>query len=84
MRAIIENILHGHRTVLTHGDLQPKNIIVNRIGTREDGRGRFEISLIDWEIEGWYPEYWEFYSSTIACRWKPDLISCISIQLNIS
>jgi thiamine kinase-like enzyme len=77
MWGMIEHILYGHCTVLTHGDLQLKNIIVNRIGTREDGSGRFEISLIDWEIAGWYPEYWEFCSSTIACRWKPDWLEIV-------
>jgi serine/threonine protein kinase len=71
IRGMIHNFLHGHRAVFTHGDLQPKNIIVNRIGTHEDGSRKFEISLIDWEIAAWYPEYWKFCSSTIACRWKP-------------
>ncbi|KFY04302.1 hypothetical protein O988_00877 [Pseudogymnoascus sp. VKM F-3808] len=40
-----------HRVVLTHGDLTPRNIIVqdNKI-----------TGLIDWEIAGWFPEYWEY------------------------
>lgn len=40
-----------HRAVLTHGDLSPRNIIVqdNKI-----------TGLIDWEIAGWFPEYWEY------------------------
>lgn len=77
MGEIIGQVLHGHRAVLTHGDVQPKNIIVNRTGTREDGSGTFEISLIDWELAGWYPEYWEFCSSTIACRWKPGWLELV-------
>lgn len=77
MRGLIEGTLHDHRTVLTHGDLQPKNIMINRIGTQEDGSGRFEIRLIDWEMAGWYPEFWEFCSATIACRWKPNWLEMV-------
>jgi hypothetical protein len=37
--------------VLTHGDLPPRNIMVqeNKI-----------TGLIDWEVAGWFPEYWEY------------------------
>lgn len=43
--------------MFTHGDLQAKNILVSRVGTRDDGRGEFNIKIIDWENSGWYPEY---------------------------
>jgi hypothetical protein len=39
----------GHKTVLTHGDLQPKNIMVQRVGSKDDGSGSFTVSIIDWE-----------------------------------
>ncbi|KFY23330.1 hypothetical protein V493_05911 [Pseudogymnoascus sp. VKM F-4281 (FW-2241)] len=41
----------NHRAVLTHGDLSPRNIMVhnNRI-----------TGLLDWEVAGWFPEYWEY------------------------
>ncbi|KAI4930899.1 uncharacterized protein J4E92_004733 [Alternaria infectoria] len=42
---------HKHGIVFTHGDLRPDNIIV------KDGR---VAAVIDWEMSGWYPEYWEF------------------------
>ncbi|KAF4614606.1 hypothetical protein D9613_003391 [Agrocybe pediades] len=35
----------------THGDLLPKNIIVN---------GSTITGIIDWETAGFYPEYWEY------------------------
>jgi hypothetical protein len=39
------------RSVFTHADIAPRNIIVNSEG---------EIAaLLDWERAGWYPEYWE-------------------------
>ncbi|KAI4927819.1 hypothetical protein J4E85_006331 [Alternaria conjuncta] len=42
---------HKHGIVFTHGDLRPDNVIV------KDGR---VAAIIDWEMSGWYPEYWEF------------------------
>lgn len=77
MQGMVNQILRDHRTVLSHGDLQPKNIIVNNFGTGKDGSREFNIKLIDWEIAGWYPEYWEYCSSTTMCRWKPDWLEVI-------
>lgn len=37
--------------VLTHNDLHPRNIIVR------DGK---VVAIIDWELAGFYPEYWEY------------------------
>lgn len=39
------------RTVLTHGDLAPRNILVR------DGN---VVAIVDWEMSGFYPEYWEY------------------------
>lgn len=38
-------------SVFTHGDLNPSNIIVR------DGK---IVGIIDWEMAGWYPHYWEY------------------------
>jgi thiamine kinase-like enzyme len=43
--------LSGHRPVFTHGDLQPKNIMVERLEDC-DGRLEFRITLLDWESAG--------------------------------
>ncbi|KAB8211171.1 hypothetical protein BDV34DRAFT_185276 [Aspergillus parasiticus] len=58
LQRMVDATLHGHRTVFTHGDLQPKNIMVERTGSYEDGCPAFKTTLIDWEVAGWYPEYW--------------------------
>ncbi|KAF2847826.1 hypothetical protein T440DRAFT_470650 [Plenodomus tracheiphilus IPT5] len=42
---------HKHEIVFTHGDLRPDNIIF------KDDRIK---AIIDWEMAGRYPEYWEF------------------------
>lgn len=47
LQAIISDTLKGHRAIFTHGDLQPKNILVSRSGTKEDGRGGNHAYLQD-------------------------------------
>ncbi|KUI63527.1 hypothetical protein VM1G_10251 [Cytospora mali] len=39
------------RSVFTHGDLVPRNILVR------DGN---VVGFVDWEMAGFYPEYWEY------------------------
>ena len=41
----------GRGIVLTHGDLVPRNILVR------DGN---VVAIVDWEMAGFYPEYWEY------------------------
>lgn len=41
---------HEH-IVLTHGDLVPRNILV---------RDRNVVGIVDWEMGGFFPEYWEY------------------------
>ena len=38
-------------TYFTHGDLNSMNILVN---------GDNVVGIIDWDMAGWYPEYWEY------------------------
>ena len=39
-------------SVFTHGDLAPRNIIVDE---------NFQITaVLDWESSGWFPDYWEY------------------------
>ncbi|PWY90303.1 kinase-like protein [Aspergillus sclerotioniger CBS 115572] len=73
---MVNRTLNGHRIVFTHGDLQPKNIMVERL---EDCGGglEFKITLLDWESAGWYPEFWDFCNATIACRFKPDWLELV-------
>ena len=39
-------------SVFTHGDIAPRNIMVDE--------SAHITGIIDWEIAGWYPEYWEY------------------------
>ncbi|KAG4431277.1 hypothetical protein IFR05_013243 [Cadophora sp. M221] len=50
--------LKNHKTVLTHGDFAPRNILV---------RGTKVVAVLDWELSGYYPEYWEY----VKALWRP-------------
>lgn len=39
------------RIVLTHGDFVPRNILVREGNV---------VAIVDWEMAGFYPEYWEY------------------------
>ncbi|CAH0004280.1 unnamed protein product [Clonostachys byssicola] len=51
VKAFKNRLKTTHRIVLSHCDLSLSNIIV------KDGKVQ---GLIDWEMAGWYPEYWEY------------------------
>ncbi|KAL8832513.1 MAG: hypothetical protein Q9170_004846 [Blastenia crenularia] len=40
-----------HSVVFTHNDLAPRNILIR------DGN---VVAILDWELSGFYPEYWEY------------------------
>lgn len=64
---------HKHSIVFTHGDLRPANIIVR------DGR---VAAIIDWEMAGWYPDYWEFvkafYLEGFTTDWATHLLDILT------
>lgn len=69
-------VLHGHKSVFTHGDFQRKNIIVSKIPVDRKVGGHivedYQVSVIDWEMSGWYPTYWEYCMTAICFRWDDD------------
>lgn len=67
----LPSLMKSDGAVFTHGDLQGKNILLRH--PVEEGSDEVDISLIDWEESGWYPSYWEFSKSLLACgRWESD------------
>lgn len=77
LQGMIDRTLKGHKIVFAHGDLQPKNIMVERNGSCEDGSSDFKITLIDWNLSGWYPEFWDFCNSTLYCQFKPNWLELV-------
>ncbi|KAL2839095.1 hypothetical protein BJY01DRAFT_237209 [Aspergillus pseudoustus] len=53
--------IHGlaHPIVFSHGDLKHQSIMV------EGGR---ITGFLDWELAGWYPDYWDFTSALRSAR----------------
>ncbi|OIW22755.1 kinase-like protein [Coniochaeta ligniaria NRRL 30616] len=61
---VLPGIFQADRSVFTHNDLQPKNIII-----RPDGK----VAIVDWAAAGWYPPYWEYATAMFAvAAWKDD------------
>ena len=65
MRPYLSDLLSQdrHRIVFTHGDIRPSNVII---------RNGDLSGIIDWEMSGWYPEYWEFTKALYNWRWQDD------------
>ena len=77
LRHLVFSTLQGpNQIVFTHGDLQPKNIMLHRV-TNSDGSTSLDLKLIDWETSGWYPEYWEFCNAAFSARIRPDWLDTI-------
>lgn len=83
LRTLISTTLHNHQTFFTHGDLQPKNILVQRINSTAGDTALFKIKIIDWETAGWYPEYWESCNATISARFNPDWLDIVQSAMPI-
>ena len=50
----------GHKAVFTHADLNPRNILADRIIRPDGTRGWTVTGIVDWENSGYYPEYWDY------------------------
>ncbi|PLB49652.1 hypothetical protein P170DRAFT_465021 [Aspergillus steynii IBT 23096] len=77
LREPIHRTLSGHKNVFTHADLQPKNVMVEQKGVCEDGSPDYQITLLDWALAGWYPEYWDYCNSTVYCQGKHEWLELV-------
>ncbi|CDO75916.1 hypothetical protein BN946_scf184873.g5 [Trametes cinnabarina] len=60
----------GHKIVFSHGDLNPRNILVNRFARPDGSRGWRVTGIVDWETAGFYPEYWDYTKAMFeGFRW---------------
>ncbi|TVY55426.1 hypothetical protein LSUE1_G009591 [Lachnellula suecica] len=70
-----EQSRRGHDIVFTHADLNPRNILVDRV-VKPDGTRGWEITgIVDWENSGHYPAYWDltkslFEAFRMPLRWR--------------
>jgi aminoglycoside phosphotransferase len=58
-----QQLVDNHRVVFTHADLCGEHIFV------EPTTGRI-TGLIDWEMAGWWPAYWEYTRSRFGNRYE--------------
>ncbi|KAH7241259.1 kinase-like domain-containing protein [Fusarium tricinctum] len=55
------NVMRDHDIILTHGDFDPRNIIV---------QGDKVAAILDWELSGYYPSYWEYGKAMLRPAWE--------------
>ncbi|OAA55442.1 phosphotransferase enzyme family protein [Cordyceps fumosorosea ARSEF 2679] len=74
-RLVLPKIFKGSgQPVFTHSDLQLKNIML-----QPDGR----VAMIDWDVAGWYPAYWEYAVAICAhAMWPNDWPSHVGLFLD--
>ncbi|POR36758.1 Protein kinase-like domain protein [Tolypocladium paradoxum] len=53
----------NHTFVLTHADLNFRNILVDEAVQADGTTGWTVTGIVDWETAGYYPEYWEYTKS---------------------
>lgn len=69
-RKMTEVTFRDHTAQFCHGDLQLKNMLLERIPAedrKDESASQFRVTLIDWEATGWYPEFWDFCISVFCC-----------------
>ncbi|KAI9062153.1 APH-domain-containing protein [Trametes sanguinea] len=60
----------GHKIVFTHADLNPRNILVDRVVQPDGTSGWQATGIVDWETAGYYPEYWAYTKALFeGFRW---------------
>ncbi|KZT27046.1 kinase-like protein [Neolentinus lepideus HHB14362 ss-1] len=66
-RRDVENIRiqlkDDHRILFTHGDIGKRNVLIDHDNNL--------AAIIDWEMAGWMPEYWE-YVKTVHGMWEDE------------
>lgn len=61
---IYQATFKGHDPVFTHGNLCPGNIMLNeKTGT---------AVIINWNLSGWYPSFWEYCSARLVLQYHHD------------
>ncbi|CAK4025435.1 Hypothetical predicted protein [Lecanosticta acicola] len=76
-RQCLPRLLEGQSPVFTHGDLQGKNIMAQRLcpdaaDADANASSKWRITILDWQTSGWYPSSWEYSCTVRATRWQDD------------
>jgi hypothetical protein len=63
MHKLRSSMATSHHVMMTHSDLHPRSIMVTWDVDDQNCIVQKSVevsSILDWEVAGWYPEYWEF------------------------
>ncbi|KAI9058910.1 hypothetical protein FKP32DRAFT_1635136 [Trametes sanguinea] len=68
----------GHKIVFTHADLNPRNILVDRV-IESDGRAGWRVTaIVDWDTAGYFPEYWDYTKALFeGFRWTRRYVNVV-------
>ena len=74
VRMLRPSMRDDHAVVMTHADLHPRNIMAEWVTVPGESGGEARkqcviTSILDWEMAGWYPAYWEFVKA--LCNASP-------------
>jgi hypothetical protein len=60
----------GHKIVFTHADLNPRNILVDKVIRADGSYGWVVTGIVDWATSGYYPDYWDYTKAMFeGFRW---------------
>jgi aminoglycoside phosphotransferase (APT) family kinase protein len=84
LQKFLPTSLTGHPPTFTHGDIQKKNIMVERTSrpTVPDNEDEFNLTVLDWEDAGWYPNYFEYFLCYTGFFWDDDWPQMVEICLD--
>lgn len=69
----LSSALRDHPPVFTHGDLYRENVLVRKAVSPVTKEEEYEVAaLVDWEMAGWYPSYWEYAHIFPLLQWTDD------------
>ena len=69
----LPSALRNHLPTFTHGGFHRENILVRKVVNSVTNEEEYEVTaLVDWEMAGWYPSYWEYAHIFPLLQWIND------------
>ncbi|EJT74645.1 hypothetical protein GGTG_08485 [Gaeumannomyces tritici R3-111a-1] len=60
----------GHAVCFTHAGLNAGNVLLDYVLLQDGTRGWTITGIVDWEISGFFPKYWEFTNTSPRHWWS--------------
>jgi aminoglycoside phosphotransferase (APT) family kinase protein len=63
--------LQNHCPTFTHSDFHRENVIISQSPADDGSARQFHVrGIVDWELAGWYPSYWEYAACFVSFLWN--------------